>query len=99
LAADQLGDRVIGGGDGILSLGGGLVSADLRLSPQVRGHGVQRRLRQQRRAGVVEVNAPGAARRLRPRSAPMSIRMLTYLEAKGCPGRPGLTNPNTEYGS
>ena len=57
-------------------LGGGLVPANLRLALQLGAHHVQRRLRQQRRAGVVQVNAPGAPRCLRPQRLDVHGLML-----------------------
>jgi hypothetical protein len=46
-------------------LGTGLVPADLRLPVQLGSHRNQRRLRQQRRPGIIQMNAPSTARFLR----------------------------------
>ncbi|MGH9072896.1 MAG: hypothetical protein ACRDZQ_02065 [Acidimicrobiales bacterium] len=61
-AAEQLRDPGIGRVYRLLRRGGGLVPADLGLQRQMVGHRVQRRLRQQRRSGVVQVHPKGASR-------------------------------------
>jgi hypothetical protein len=66
-AAGQLGQRRMGGGDRLGRLGGGLVPADLRLPAQLGGHRIERRLRQQRRPSIVQMNAPSTARCLPPK--------------------------------
>jgi hypothetical protein len=87
-APDQPGDRVIGGRDRVPRLSRGLIPADLGLPAQLGGHRVQRRLRQQRRAGVVQVDAPGASGCLRQEGIDVHPRACSDLVmAASTPGR------------
>ncbi len=88
LAPDQPGDRVIGGRDRVPPLSRGLIPADLGLPAQLGGHRVQRRLRQQRRAGVVQVDAPGASGCLRPEGIDVHPRACSNLSDGSVHARP-----------
>jgi hypothetical protein len=59
--ADELRERLVRGGDLRCRFVFGLVTADLRFSPQVVGHRRDRPVAQQRRACVVQVVPVGAS--------------------------------------
>ena len=67
-ATQQPGDAGVAGADSVLRCRRRLVTADLGLQPQMGGHRVQCRLRQQRSAGVVQMQPVRATGGLRPQS-------------------------------
>jgi hypothetical protein len=67
-ATQQPSDAVVAGADSVLCCRGRLVTNDPGLQPQMCGHRVQRGLRQQRSACIVQMQPVRATGRLRPQS-------------------------------
>ena len=82
-AAEQAGDAVVGRLDPVVLARGSLVAADPRLQLEVLDHRLQHHVRHQRRAGVVEMDDPLAARTFR--RGPLDVDRPREAEASPRP--------------
>jgi hypothetical protein len=78
--SNQLGYRLIGVSDRVLHHLRRLVPTDFPLQPQMRSHRLQRRLRHERRPRIVQMDAMGTPRRMRPQSRDIHQPILMPLE-------------------